>query len=1371
MVIAGGQSTQLGDIAAAHLAGLGQGGELILAVGGDIVPHVGGGSLTVAVAPGIEVALLVDGEAVALGRRSVIVIAGQDGHQLNIPLSRDPVGGGAEPVAEVPAGILDHPGGNVGAALGVGVRIAGGGGKGGQLVVLVGAGGVDLGADLVHLVGILHPNQHQGMLQSGGHHVGVLHILGVIILLIITLCTTLTPEHIDRQAPVVVGTVAQLAAAVGAPAEDVAVGPDGEGVVRTGCDGGNVGEIVGIGGALALQDLSGIGQHAQPGAHTDAQLIGGVETPAPDLAAVVIAQAGIVVIIRGTGQLSALGEGQGMVAAGGHGGDEGMHDLAVPVAEADLHGVVVLIGIVHRGHLGGAGDVAQLALLVGAGGVDLTVAGDHDQMLPAGGDGHHVLDVLLPSGGGGSHLHLGGIGTGDGGAVTQLALVVVAPGPDGTVGAEGGGELPAHHHIGGHGPGGSGILNHGDVQRAGVLADVVGDTDQGGVVDSLGRADHRHITTGVDHHDAGVNGGPLEVPALRVDVHGAHTHGAAVHPQVEAGDEGLHQGGVLGVVVVVDDRHLRIGDGDLGDGVGAGVAVNKAALHSGEDRRGGRLLIGQGVQVGLVFALAIDLHSVDGQSLGLQIAHLDRQSGQARGRAVHAGRAQLIVGVGAPGEDEAVGAHRQGVGIARVQSRNAHKARLGGGVPGLALTDHGGLLHIVVNAVGSLGARNGGAAARGGIPAHAGLAAGVQAPGPGGVVLLHQHTVILTQADPGDLLHGLTHIVGPADGGHGSGSGRHRLLPFLVGRGGGGLDKGGLLADHRGDGVTPGIVLGQEGGLIDMVGVDVGHHLVALYGDVGLLALDGELVVPVAGGGLIIVVAAPDIGLAVRRHGGGGVGPGGDGDDAGERRGRKAVGNCYLHLLLLVCGDLVAVFVQLKAAVLILLVDGDLLVVLIQLILALFILLIDGLGKIVYLLDLHMVQLAGDLLDHLVAVVVCIGAVADQGILHAEAVDDDGGGLIHAGGIDAQQLLGGGGVGKGFILHAHLGHGPGLSGGADAQLSVGVGAPAVDPAVAAVGLGRQQQVVLGARRHLLHGVSGIQETLEVIQRHRGFGYAVAGGPGVDLTVCGEGDDLIGVGIHLVDAAAQDGGGTAVALAPGPELTGLVYGQGVVLTGLHLGEDHGLAVLVVDHQVVGVFIVVYGRRSGSRGGLGLLTLGGLVVLRRRGRGQNAVIVGRVVRADLAVGVGAPEPEGAVLRQGGRVVHAGGDHHVGLLGAGAGEGHPELAGDLHAAVGDGGVDSDHAGLLAVRRDQDHGGGVRGAAGHAGDLVALGVQEYTDAVIAGAELDHGILRQGNALAVPVEVKAVGKLEADVGGIHGQLLGQAQRDKVRGHIALAGL
>ena len=1209
-------------------------GRSLVAVGGSDAQL----AVTV-VTPGVELTLHIHGKAE--------ILAGHDPHQFDV--GGVDIGGGAEPVVRLgQGGIVEHPGGYGGAAHLGRVGAVAVVGPGAQLAIGVVAGGVDLGPGHGPLV--LHPDQHQGVVQTGGDHVDVLHVAGAGgdqagdgIGLVVLIDAALALEHEHGHAPVLLAAVAQLAVVVAAPAQHHAVGADGEGVILAGGDGGHTAQIVGVGSTLALEDLDGPGHAALALAGAHAHLEEVVPAPGPDGTAVGVP--------RRVHHLGALGQGQGVEGAGGDGGDKGLLSKGtVSLREADGHSVVVLIGGGGIVPVGGIG-IAQLAVGVVAGGVDLAVPAQHDQVLLAGGDGHDIGEVPDLARLGGRDLHLGGHGAGDGGAVAQLALVVPAPGPDGTVGAEGGGELPAHGHAGGHG-GRTGVaLGHGDAQGAGVAGDMVGDPDEGGAVGVRGRrGDGGHVALHGHGGYGEVGGSPLEVLAVLLNVHRPHCQGAAVDHQVEAGEIGLHQGGVLRVVAVVHGGDLVGGDGDLGHRVGVrGV---------------------EGIAPGGVVLLVGDGDLVDGQGLGLHVAHLDGYgsqpgAGAACGILIDRGGAQLIVLVGAPGKDRAVGPHRQGVGVAGLQGRHALQAGLGAGVPGLALQDHGGLLHVVIFAADAADGGDGvghqvGAGA--GIPARAGLAAGVEAPGPGGLVLLHQHAVVLAQAHIADVGDGLSQLVG------------------------------------------------EQGGHIDVVPVALGH-------DVDLLTLHGEDVVLVAGGGLIVIVAAPEVHGAVGGDGGRGVGPGGDGDDVLQLGGAE---DDVLHLVL-----------PEQFAVLVLVLDHHGFAVTVHL------------GGAVLVLVLHhhrhLDGLGQGALDHLHRLIDgAVGAhgvpAADQGQQGLQLVLGGAhGGGNGRGGASPQQIfvLSGGDEGGADLVEAHRIDSAALDGHAVAQLAVSVAAPGVH--LAGVG---EEHIVGSTRRHLLHGAG------DLLQVH--FLHPAGGGdlPGVDLAVGGQADDPVAVAVHLVKGQVADlGGRGGIAPAPGPEVAALIDGQGVAVAGLHGGKDHLAAVGVFDDQVVGILVEA-----------GLALLAG---------------------AHLALVVGAPEPQGAVLGQGRGVGGAGGDHDLGHLGGAVHKGHPELAPDDGGAagIGHGDVNGHHAGLALIGGDQGHGRGVAPDPVHPihrGDLIAV-LHEHADAVVPGPEVDLGPIGQGDAVAVLIEVEAVGELETDLGGVYGQLLLQAQGQVVGNHVARA--
>ena len=777
-------------------------------LGGTGVGAVGGigrdAQLAVLVlAPGVELAGA-GHVAVVLGDGETLVPAGGDAHDHLAPVSvaAQPavgIGGGAGGVG---IGGAPHPEGDI---VGRGVHI----GPDAQLALAVVAEGVNLGAD--GQAGLLYPDQDQGMLRTGGdgHHAAGVIVVGLALAL----------EGEDGQAPVGGGAVAQLAVSVAAPGQHPAVDPQGHGVVPTGADGGNAAEVVGIGGALALQHMLGHegGGHRRGrgalalGAGAGAQLIGAVGAPGVDLAAGVARVAGI------RDHLGALGQGQGVAGAGGHGHEEQL-----------VQGGAVIGGGIHLGGKGmigrpsGAhGIVAQLAQGVVAGGPDVAVHVQHDQMAVAGGDGDDVAQIVLHAVGIAGH-HLGGGGVGDEGAVAQLAIGVVAPGPNGAVGAQGGGEALARHH---HGGGVGLLLGHGDVDDAGVAGDGVGHPDGHQAVAAAHRFHLGADGVGGDGGHGGLAGDPVE--RLLSGGQALHQHGAAVHQQVEAGEIDLQQVGPLhpGVLLLVHD-HVLGGHGLAGGGI-QGVLI---ALHGAA---------GGGVVHG-------DL--AGHQSLGLQVAHhggLGGDEARIGPGAVVAGvdavGAQFVIVVGAGGVDLAVSPDHQGMAHPGVQGGDALHIGLGGGVEAVALAHElGGLYELHAgggHAVGGLG----GVA---GIIPGAQLAVGLIAPGVDVAVVGDGEAAVLAQGDlgPRGQLHRLP--AGGVDdleaGGHGdvAGAGGHAALIFVVGA----PDVDAAVAAHRGGLVGPGgdvLHPRQDGGAVAAQGEHVLIDAAVHHGDGALGGIAG----------------------------------------------------------------------------------------------------------------------------------------------------------------------------------------------------------------------------------------------------------------------------------------------------------------------------------------------------------------------------------------------------------------------------------------------------------------------------------------------------------------------------------------------------
>ncbi len=501
------------------------------------------------------------------------------------------------------------------------------------------------------------------MVVTGRNTHSVLHVIAG------TLALAL--EHLDGQTVVVGGAVTQLAVGIAAPCVDCAVAAEGHGVVGAAGNGNNAAQIVRVGRALSLEDL---GRNGVAGgqAVAAAQLSKLVVTKGPDLAT----QAGGAGP-GGVGGLGGLGQDQGEVIAGSH-------SHGILIVQVDLGGVgAPVVGPGHVTGHAGAG-IAQLAQAIVAGGVDLAIIGQHNQMGTASRDGHHMGQVPALTVGVG-HLDLGGYGAADGGTIAQLTLVVKAPGPHGAIGAEGGGEAVALDQCG-HSNAHRLVTIHvtlgdGHVDGAGVGRNGIGEADYGRA--GIPGRDGGYSAADRDGGHRAVGGDPLDL------VGGSHVgvtdrQSPAVHQQVEGGQVGLQQ---------------VVPRGGVGDGQGITGVVTLGTLH-GDIHGGKQCLVAHAGSIQSVDPLLSsdtvgNYGLVDHQGLGLHVAHLNGLGGDLVHRdrvSTHdahtraAGSGNIV----APGVYEAVGPdHDHPVG-ASLQGQNTLEVGAGVGVEGLALQHRSG---------------------------------------------------------------------------------------------------------------------------------------------------------------------------------------------------------------------------------------------------------------------------------------------------------------------------------------------------------------------------------------------------------------------------------------------------------------------------------------------------------------------------------------------------------------------------------------------------------------------------------------------------------------------------------------------------------
>ena len=566
----------------------------------------------------------------------------------------------------------------------------------------------------------------------------------------------------------------------------------------------------------------------------------------------VVAQLAVVVAAPGVDD-TGVAQGHGEVVAGGN------LDNVLQAVDAAGTGVVEAVDQ-HRHSAVGCGGVAQLAVGVIAPGVDVALGGHGKAVVAAGGDvgdlhalGELDLDHIALADLGSVVTHTAGL---KGRAVAQLAVLVVAPGPDGAVGLEGQGEVPSGGHHGHR----HRLLEgqHGDEHRTGVgdtggiLAGEVDDDPAIGV--RTGGLD-RPGTVALALHggDAGIGAGEGHVAgigaqlgiAVKVKAFIAHR----VH-EVLAED--------VAVAVPHGDGQRRLVEAvfDVLDGLGAVLAV-----EPGVGRLQGTVLLG---------------------------AHLQGPVALAGGEIT-----QLGGGIFAPGQGEALPVDRHAVGGAGADALGCVEIGVlrGGTIVVVAPDDRRGRQDLL----------DGGGGAAAGI-LNTQLAHVVAAPGVDTALVVHEHGELPTGTDGHNAVQvtcGLVQILVQADGAHLYGQTvafGGAVAQLAVGVGAPGVDLGTLghhsavfhrrlAAQAQGEGaahVGPDQVLEGVGGVGEVVvpiivgglGGETGH---------GLIHGEGIALVERGGvGGLPVVRLAPHVEGTVGPEGCVGVAADGDGDDVAE---------------------------------------------------------------------------------------------------------------------------------------------------------------------------------------------------------------------------------------------------------------------------------------------------------------------------------------------------------------------------------------------------------------------------------------------------------------------------------------------------------
>ena len=461
------------------------------------------------------------------------------------------------------------------------------------------------------------------------------------------------------------GTVAQLAAAVGAPGEHGAVLTQGH---RVGAARGDVNDAGEIAVALQAQDLSGVDTHI---GIANTQLAAGVETPSPHGAVGLEGQS--VAVAGGDGHNAGQGGVGGLVDTAGHQPVSGL-----------LAGVVGVIQVV-------VGAAAQLALLVVAPAVHLAQVGQGQEEVIARIDADDVLSLCQHA-----EVHLHRVLLGDGAIlVTGTALVsggvlevgdvggVLAPEPHGAVSTQGQVVLIASHHHGLHKHVVGGIVQlisgqNGDLVIAPVVAAHMLHGDQDSTVAAAGGDEVPLAVDALEVGHSGIRGGEGD---LRV---GADPTLDLIADEVEGAVIDLQQTGVVDVEDLVSLEghgtvHTGIGgqgggqvsaviDGRVGDSHGVIAAVahlrenlgigpgGVAALaHVVAAHRPHRALLTHHQGVGVTGGDEQVLSDVERLALHGGVAaallHLDRQGLRLGGGQVDA---QLAVSVVTPGPHGAV---------------------------------------------------------------------------------------------------------------------------------------------------------------------------------------------------------------------------------------------------------------------------------------------------------------------------------------------------------------------------------------------------------------------------------------------------------------------------------------------------------------------------------------------------------------------------------------------------------------------------------------------------------------------------------------------------------------------------------------------
>ncbi|BDF68828.1 hypothetical protein CE91St43_28000 [Oscillospiraceae bacterium] len=1112
---------------------------------------------------------------------------------------------------------------------------------------------------------------------------------------------------------------AQLAVCVVAPGVYLPVGAQHTGGAGPGGKGhGSGAQMPGEGGGILIGDAAAPGQDLAVGG--DGQTDGGAEGQllegiagghGVDQAALGIVSAGIPVHGGKPGLAGAAGavHPQGVVlAAGPAPGHRTIGQQAgAGVAEGEQHGIARGVGAQDRGdvgarvdpggprqigdavragglvHLGPAGGGvhgiphvgvagadpggggaqgavagAQLAEVVGTPSPDKAVGVQRQGVVGPGGDGHHILEHPgVPVALGADDLH-GHVLVVAGGADAQLAVGVVAPGPDGAVGAQGHGEVVAgDHHGGGVSPGrdlialGGGVDPDGDA--GGQAAHQVGDGDHGHTEGALGGPQGVGAVAVVgDPHDGAV-GGDLEVGRAQSTAQAA---GGAEQVQARAAAGHQLEGGKVDIIIIavqVDAQAL--------------VHVHLAGVSGG----------------GLIIAVHVGLEGQGAQGGGAVAAHHGGHGdvGDIRGAA----HAQLSPVVAAGGEDIAVVAehdrvaHAAGDGphVLQVGQRITlgHVVDGGGGLGGggavaqLAISVLAPGVHLALAGegvgegpagghVGDVADGLGGVHGVGGLQNHGGIEAVFRGP-----VAQAAEVVVAEGVDLALVLPFRAGVFHQHQGMGVAGGHSHRPVVVAEGEHTVGEDLSGHIA-----------VIGGAGAQLAVGAVAPGVHGTARGQGHAVAAARGDLdhLIQVVGG-------RPALQLALA--GGEAVDLDGDGEE-----GLAAVGGVVAHA---------------RLAVLIVAPGPDLALA------------VQGEGVVVPGGDRHD---TGQVLHHFgcadangvpgaqLAILVIAPGPDETVCVYRQG--------MHAAGGDILDVAGAARV----VQELHLAVGIARVGG-PAQDAVGLSAPAVNLAVAGQ---RQGEVVTGGH-HGGHGSAGggghggVGHHADLHPAHLGPAGAQhqigrTGGPGHGFHLIGGAG--VGHGEEL-GIPALDGHGVAGMIRDGLPAEGVGQIQHVRSPMAHVAQGEALGVLhyPLGHGAQIHVGAVHRDPDGLHGGQAEGGLGQAPLL------PAAVVGGKVLAAQFAVVVGPGAVDGAVSHDDHQVAVAGAD----LGGAGEGAVLIARLGGLaggHPLMDVGRVGGAH-GVPAVGRagDREEPGG----AIHGGDLVDAHVVLVGVSVAVGVPLHH--------------------------------------------------